>query len=170
MNSFTLLLLILSQADSNLDAMVTTLVKFPMGLCSRLFHLVGVVLGDFPAAVVAMANRPGVEKSRHSMTTPMRLTSVSTKARSWKKKTNNYLYVCSRLPLAGVHHHFWFLLQVSGWMSKDTSRMKLSSQTTASLKFTIQIKCSLDYFNPLSDSTPFAQKFKDLQGTKSNMF
>ena len=88
MNNFTLLLLGLSEADSSLDAMVTTLVKFPMGLCSRLFHLVGVVLGDFPAAVVAMANKPGVEKSRHSMTTPMRLTRVSTKARSWEKKHN----------------------------------------------------------------------------------
>ena len=59
--SFTLLLLVLSHADSNLVAMVTTLEIFPIGLCCRLFHLVGVVLGDFPAAVVAMANRLGVE-------------------------------------------------------------------------------------------------------------
>ena len=44
------------------------------------------MLGDFPAAVVAMAKKPGVEKSRHSMATPKRLTRVSTKMRSWGKK------------------------------------------------------------------------------------
>ena len=55
-----------------------------MGFCNRLVHLVGVVLGDFPAAVVAMANRPGIEKSRHSISTPARLTRVSTNKRSWK--------------------------------------------------------------------------------------
>ena len=44
------------------------------------------MLGDFPAAVVAIANKPGVEKSRHLMATPVRLTRVSTKARSWKKR------------------------------------------------------------------------------------
>lgn len=85
-NTATLLSLVLSHVESNLAAKFTTLVKFPMGFWSRLFHLVGVVLGDFPAAVVAIANNPGVEKSRHSMATPARLTRVSTKVRSWGKK------------------------------------------------------------------------------------
>lgn len=75
----TLLFLVLSHADSNLATTLTMLVILPMGRWNRLFHLVGVVLGDFPDAVVAMSNKLGVEKSRHSIATTMRLTSVSTK-------------------------------------------------------------------------------------------
>lgn len=118
-DNVTLLLLVLSHAESNLTATFTTLLKFPMGLWSRLFHLVGVVLGDFPATVVAMANKPEVEKSRHSIATPVRLTRVSTKARSWKKeyvlflKSNKHWYVFSWIPLACVHHFFLFLLEWS---------------------------------------------------------
>lgn len=87
-NTVTLLSLVLLHAESNLAAKFTTLVKFPMGFWSRLFHLVGVVLGDFPAAVVAIANKPGIEKSRHSIATTIRFTRVSTKMRSWGKKRN----------------------------------------------------------------------------------
>ena len=82
----TLQVLVLSQAESNFAIRWTKLVKFPMGFWNRLVHLVGVVLGDFPAAVVANANSPGIEKSRHSIMTPARLTRVSTKETSWKKK------------------------------------------------------------------------------------
>ena len=83
---YTLQLLVLSQAESNFAIRWTKLVKFPMGFWNRLVHLVGVVLGDFPAAVVAKANSPGIEKSRHSIMTPARLTRVSTKETSLKKK------------------------------------------------------------------------------------
>ena len=83
---YTLQLLVLSQAESNFVIRWTKLVKFPMGFWNRLVHLVGVVLGDFPAAVVAKANSPGIEKSRHSIMTPARLTRVSTKETPWKKK------------------------------------------------------------------------------------
>lgn len=76
----TLLFLVLSHADSNLATTLTMLVILPMGRWNRLFHLVGVVLGDFPDAVVTMSNKLGVEKSRHSIATTVRLTSVSTKA------------------------------------------------------------------------------------------
>ena len=55
-----------------------------MGLWRRLFHLVGEALGDFPAAVVAMENRLGIVKSKHSIITPARLTRPSTNAMSWK--------------------------------------------------------------------------------------
>ena len=82
----TLQVLVLSQAESNFAIRWTKLVKFPMGFWNRLVHLVGVVLGDFPAAMVANANSPGIEKSRHSIMTPARLTRVSTKETSWKKK------------------------------------------------------------------------------------
>jgi len=62
-----------------------------MGFWNRLVHLVGVVLGDFPAAVVAKAKSPGIEKSRHSIMTPARLTRVSTKETSWKKESYNIM-------------------------------------------------------------------------------
>jgi len=38
--------------------------------------------------VVAIANKPGIEKSRHSIATTIRFTRVSTKMRSWGKKRN----------------------------------------------------------------------------------
>ena len=59
--------------------------KLPKGLDDCLFHLVGVVLGDFPAAVVVMANKLVGEKSRHVMITPVKMTRVSIKAISCKE-------------------------------------------------------------------------------------
>ena len=82
LHNVTLLFLVLSHADSNLDTTLTMLVILRMGRWSLLFHLVGGVLGDFPVAVVAKANKLGVEKSRHSIATTMRLTIESTKTMS----------------------------------------------------------------------------------------
>lgn len=108
----TLQLLVLSQAESNFVISWTKLVKFPIGFWNRLVHLVGVVLGDFPAAVVAKANSPGIEKSRHSIMTPARLTRVSTKETSWKRKLQyNDLRVVTWCLELWVHSIWWSVIQ-----------------------------------------------------------
>lgn len=81
-----LLLFVFLYVESNLVVKFIILVKFFMGFWSRLFYLVGVVLGDFSVVVVVIVNKLGVEKLRYLMVIFVRLIRVSIKVRFWGER------------------------------------------------------------------------------------